>query len=50
MFYWQFQRYFYMKMMETIIAADLATNLLLYFLCTLQAKNKNQVFSKLFVW
>ena len=32
-----------MKIMKTIIPTDLGTNLLLYFLCPLQAKNKNQV-------
>ena len=49
--YLQFEKYFYMKIIVTIILTSLFTNSLLSSFCPfLQTKNKNQVFSKLMVW
>ena len=51
MFYQQFEKYFYMKLIITIVPTDLVANSLLYSFCPfLQTKSKNPVFSKLVVW
>ena len=47
----QLKRYFYMKIIVTIIPTDLVTNLFLSTFCAfLQTKNKTLVFSRLVVW
>ena len=44
----EFERHFYMKIIVTIIPANLATNSLLSLSCSsIEAKSKNQIFSKL---
>ena len=50
-FYKEFERHFYMKIIVTIIPTILVPNLLLsLFYPFVEAKSKNQVFSKLVVW
>ena len=50
-FYQQLERYFYMKIIVTMISTDLITNSFLASFCpSLQTRSKNQVFNKLVVW
>ena len=50
-FYKEFERDFYIKIIDGIIPANLIRNSLLSLFCPfLETKNKNKVFSKLVVW